>query len=72
MGKPDLVARAIGVMSPSKGDLAKLLGLSYDCVRSWSIGRTNPNEENRKKLADLLDTQAHLLRQLAMELRRST
>ena len=77
-----LVSRALKEATPTLGDLADRLssrkrekageeagGVSYDAVRSWSIGRSTPNPDHRALLAELLDEQADRLRGLAAELR---
>jgi transcriptional regulator with XRE-family HTH domain len=64
-----MVSRAIKAATLTMGDMAERLGLSYDAVRSWSIGRTTPNKENRETLATFLDERADRLRGLAQDLR---
>lgn len=64
-----MISRAIGVATPSMTDIAKRLGVSYDTVRSWSIGRTTPKADNLKELATYFDEQADRLRGLASEIR---
>lgn len=76
------VSRALKEATPTLGDIAGQLstrkreregdastGVSYDAVRSWSIGRSTPTSEHRVLLAQLLDEQADRLRGLARELR---
>ncbi len=65
-----LVQRALKASSVSLGDIAKGLGVSYDAVRSWSIGRSSPQDDNVAALATLLDEQADVLRGIALELRQ--
>ena len=67
-----MVSRAIKLATPGLTDLAKRLGVSYDAVRSWSIGRTTPKQENLGELADYMDEQADRLRGMAAELRRKS
>lgn len=31
-------------------EVSEVLGVSYDCVRSWSAGRRYPNREQREKM----------------------
>jgi len=31
-------------------EVSEVLGVSYDCVRSWSAGRRYPNRELREKM----------------------
>ena len=64
-----MVSRAIKAATLSYSDMAARLGVSYDAVRSWSIGRTTPNTANRATLATFLDERADRLRGLAQELR---
>ena len=64
-----LVQRALKAATPTLGDVAERLKVSYDAVRSWSIGRSSPREETVGALADLLDQQADVLRGIAAELR---
>lgn len=64
-----LVQRALRAATPTLGDLAEQLHVSYDAVRSWSIGRSSPRGETVAALAALLDGQADVLRGIAAELR---
>ena len=64
-----MVSRAVKAATLTLGDMANRLGISYDAVRSWSIGRTTPNEANREALAAFFDERADRLRGLAQELR---
>lgn len=64
-----LVQRALRAATPTLGDVADRLDVSYDAVRSWSIGRSSPREATVGALADLLDQQADVLRGIAAELR---
>lgn len=77
-----MVSRALKEATPTLGELADRLtarkrretgddeaGVSYDAVRSWSIGRSTPSAAHRALLAEVLDEQADRLRGLAMELR---
>jgi transcriptional regulator with XRE-family HTH domain len=67
-----LVQRALKAATPTLGDVAERMGVSYDAVRSWSIGRSSPKEESVSALAELLDRQADVLRGIAAELRDPT
>lgn len=64
-----LVQRALKAATPTLGDVAKRLGVSYDAVRSWSIGRSSPQPESVTALAQLVDEQADILRGIAADLR---
>lgn len=64
-----LVQRALKAATPTLADVAGRLGVSYDAVRSWSIGRSSPKDESVAGLAQLLDEQADILRGVAAELR---
>lgn len=52
-------------------DLARAAGVSYDSLRSWSIGRRHPRESTKQKLADGLRRKAADLTRLADELDRA-
>jgi transcriptional regulator with XRE-family HTH domain len=64
-----LIQRALKAATPTLGDIAKRLGVSYDAVRSWSIARSSPQPESVAALASLLDEQADVLRGIAADLR---
>lgn len=64
-----LVQRALKAATPTLGDVAEAIGVSYDAVRSWSIGRSSPKPESVAALAELLDQRADVLRGIAVELR---
>ena len=64
-----LIRRALRAATLSFTDIAQRVGVSYDAVRSWSIGRSVPRAANAAALATLLDEQADVLRGIALELR---
>jgi predicted transcriptional regulator len=53
-------------------DLAKAAGISYDSLRSWSIGRRTPRDSTKQKLVDGLRRKSADLARLADELDRTT
>jgi hypothetical protein len=65
-----LVQRALRVATPTLGDFAKRLGVTYDAVRKWSTARSTPRADSIAGLAALLDEQADVLRGIARELRQ--
>lgn len=52
-------------------DLAEKAGISYDSLRSWSIGRRTPRPATREKLASGLRAKARELEQLASDLEKA-
>lgn len=55
-------------LSPPLRRIADALGVSYDTVKGWSAGRTDPSAENRAALASYAREQAAELVRLAEEL----
>jgi len=53
-------------------ELAADTGLSYDTLRAWAAGRRIPRDENLRQIADVLESRAGRMRELAKQLRRDT
>ena len=60
--------RLLAILSPPFREVAAAVGVSYDTVKGWSAGRTDPSPENRAALATYARRQAAELARLADEL----
>lgn len=49
-------------------DIADRLGVGYDTVKGWAVGRSDPSPENRRSLAAFVREHAAELVELAEEL----
>ena len=47
----ELTKRALGILSPPLRQVARAVGVSYDTMKGWSAGRTDPSPDNRRALA---------------------
>lgn len=52
-------------------DLARAAGISYDSLRSWSIGRRSPRESTKRKLVEGLRKKSDELARMADDLERT-
>ena len=66
-----LAQRALAAISPDLLNVADDMGVSYNTVMSWQVGKRTPGPENLRKLAAFADRGADKLRGLAVELRRA-
>ena len=53
-------------------EIAEQLGVGYDTVKGWSVGRADPTPENRRALADFVRAHAAELVKLAEGLERAS
>lgn len=66
-----LIKRVIEEGTSSVRDLADAAGLSYDALRSWSVGRREPQSESLRQLASGLRKRRDELDKLAEELEKA-
>jgi len=66
-----LAQRVLAAISPDLSKVADDMGVSYNTVMSWQMGRRAPGPENLRRLAAIADRGADNLRGLAVELRRA-
>ena len=60
---------AVEDAAPSLRQLAAELGVSYDTLRAYAVGRRNPGRDQLRAFADILERRAKRLHQRAEELR---
>lgn len=63
------VTRLFHLLTRTIGEIADIVGASYDAARSWSQGRRSPSAEHLERLADLAEEHGEELRDLASDLR---
>lgn len=68
-GVADAVTRACNAGAGTVQALAEEVGVSYAALCSWSRARRHPPAHRLNKLADVLDSRADQLRDIAAELR---
>lgn len=60
---------AVEDAAPSLRQLASELGVSYDTLRAYAVGRRNPGKDQLRSFADVLERRAKRLNERAAELR---
>jgi transcriptional regulator with XRE-family HTH domain len=68
-GVADAVTRACTAGAGTVQALAEEVGVSYAALCSWSRARRQPPAHRLRKLADVLESRAEQLREIAVELR---
>ena len=62
------VAELLNLLAPSLREVAERLGVSYDTVRAWKLGRRTPSRENLIKLAAIAKQHSAALSDLAQQI----
>ena len=63
------IQSAVEDAAPSMRELAAELGVSYDTLRAYAVGRRNPGKDQLRAFAAILERRAKRLHDRAAELR---